>query len=191
MAVVANTVRELGGSLALDTSPGHWTQFTLRLPLTLSIAETFIVSADSQTCAVPQGCVEEIIRIALADVHLIKEVEVVPYRAGVLPLVQLRAIFGAAPAQTTHATVLVIGSERGSAGLVVDRIHGQREVVVRPIRDPLIRVPGISGATELGDGKPVLILDAVTLTSGAVRPRPAELVPPSPLATPEPQASSA
>jgi two-component system chemotaxis sensor kinase CheA len=56
-------------------------------------------------------------------------------------------------------------------GLVVDKIHGQREVVVRAMRDPLLQVPGVSGATELGDGRPVLILDPVALSSGAVRPR--------------------
>jgi two-component system chemotaxis sensor kinase CheA len=53
---------------------------------------------------------------------------------------------------------------------VVDQVHGQREVVVRSIRDPLIKVPGVAGATELGDGRPVLILDAAALTEGVVRP---------------------
>lgn len=170
MAVVANTVRELGGSLALETSPGKGTTFSLRLPLTLSIAETFIVSAGGQTCAVPQGFVEEIVQIETSDVRAINRVEVVPYRTGVLPLVRLRALFGAEPSASRQLPVLVVSSERGSAGLVVDRVHGQREVVVRPMQDPLTRVPGISGATELGDGKPVLILDAATLTRGAVRP---------------------
>lgn len=172
MAVVANTVRELGGSLTLETSPGAWTQFSLRLPLTLSIAETFIVSAGGQTCAVPQSFVEEIVQIEVDHVRAINRVEVAPYRTGLLPLVRLRALFGAEPSPSRQLPVLVVSSERGSAGLVVDRVHSQREVVVRPMQDPLIRVPGISGATELGDGKPVLILDAATLTNGAVRPRP-------------------
>jgi len=64
----------------------------------------------------------------------------------------------------------VLTSERGMIGLVVDRIHGQREVVVQALRDPLVQVPGVTGATELGDGKPVLILDAASLTSGVSRP---------------------
>ena len=55
-------------------------------------------------------------------------------------------------------------------GLLTEEILGQREVVVRALRDPLIQVPGINGATELGDGKPVLILDGASLTSGSVRP---------------------
>jgi two-component system chemotaxis sensor kinase CheA len=64
----------------------------------------------------------------------------------------------------------VLTSERGMIGLVVDRVIGQREVVVQALRDPLVQVPGVTGATELGDGKPVLILDGTSLTSGASRP---------------------
>ena len=67
----------------------------------------------------------------------------------------------------------MITSERGSVGLLVEKVLGQREVVVRSIRDPLIQVGGISGATELGDGKPVLILDGVwrcTVRAGSALP---------------------
>jgi two-component system chemotaxis sensor kinase CheA len=181
MAVVASAVRELGGTLGLATSPGQWTQFTLRLPLTLSIAETFIVSVDSQTCAVPQGTIEEIIRIPAADTRRINRVEVAPYRDGLLPLLRLRTFFGAPAAAPRDLTVLVAGSERGLAGLVVDHVRGQREVVVRPLQDPLIRSAGISGATELGDGKPVLILDPAALADGAVRHRATSHFPAPPL----------
>jgi two-component system chemotaxis sensor kinase CheA len=141
------------------------------LPLTLSIADTFLVSAANQTCAVPQTFVEEVMQIAEADVRTVQAAEVISYRDGVLPLLRLRRLFGAEPSTASHLSLLVLGTERGLYGLVVDKIHGQREVVVRAMRDPLIQVPGISGATELGDGRPVLILDAVALSSGAVRPR--------------------
>jgi two-component system, chemotaxis family, sensor kinase CheA len=171
MAVVHNTVRELGGSLSLESEPGAWTRFSLRLPLTLSIAETFLVSAAGQTCAVPQGFVEEVLQFSEASVRTIQDAEVISYRGGVLPLVRLRRLFGAESSGAAQPPLLVLSSERGLCGLVVDRIHGQREVVVRAMHDPLIQVPGVSGATELGDGRPVLILDAVALSSGAVRPR--------------------
>jgi two-component system chemotaxis sensor kinase CheA len=170
MAVVASTIRELGGTLSLTTASGQSTCFTLRLPLTLSIAETFIVSAAAQVCAVPQGCVEEIVEIANDDVRLIRGTEVVAYREGLLPLVRLGALFNETAPARPRLPVLVIASERGSAGLVVDRVHAHREVVVRPIRDPLIQVPGVVGATELGDGRPVLILNAMSITEGVVRP---------------------
>jgi two-component system chemotaxis sensor kinase CheA len=96
---------------------------------------------------------------------------VISYRDGILPLVRLRRMFGADQSTAAQLPLLVLGSERGLCGLVVDKVHGQREVVVRAMNDPLIQVPGVSGATELGDGRPVLILDPVSLSSGAVRPR--------------------
>ncbi|QYM80642.1 chemotaxis protein CheA [Horticoccus luteus] len=173
MAVVHQTVRELGGTLAFTSTPGAGTCFALRLPLTLSIAETFVVSVGEQLCAVPQGFVEEVIEVTETEVRAIQQAEVVPYRDGVLPIVRLRALFRVAKSPQPRLAVLVLNSERGSTGLLVDRVHAQREVVVRPMHDPLVQVPGIAGATELGDGRPVLILDVAALTQGAVRPRPA------------------
>lgn len=169
--VVASVVRELGGSLNLETTPGRGTRFALRLPLTLSIAEAFIVSAGRHVCAVPQGFVEEIVQVPVAGIRQVQGVSVAPYRAGLLPLLSLHEMFGAPPPDQAAASVMVLGSDRGLTGLVVDRVHGHREVVVRPLRDPLVRVTGIAGATELGDGRPVLILDPPALVTGAVRPR--------------------
>jgi two-component system chemotaxis sensor kinase CheA len=177
MAVVLNTVRELSGSLALENRPGRGTRFTLRLPLTLSITETFLVSAANQLCAVPQAFIEEVIEITPDQIRTIQKTEIISYREGVLPLVRLRRMFQAEDTTAAQLPVLVLGSEAGSYGLVVDKINGRREVVVHAIRDPLVRVPGVSGASELGDGRPVLILDALALSNGAVRPRNGELRP--------------
>ena len=142
-----------------------------------SIAEAIIVSAAGQTCAVPQAFVEAVLQVPEAEVRTITEAEVIPYRDGVLPLVRLRSLFGGEAAPRPQLAVLVLGSERGTTGLVVDRVHTQREVVVRAMPDPLLQVPGIAGATELGDGRPVLILDVVALTQGVVRPRDSETLP--------------
>jgi two-component system chemotaxis sensor kinase CheA len=170
MAVVANTVRELGGTLSLESWPGKGTVFTMRLPLTLSIAAAFIVSIDEQRCAVPQGSVDEIMQVDATEIRKINQTEVVPYRGGLLPLMRLREMFGLPSQQNGPVTFLVLRSDRGATGLVVDRIQGQREIVIRPLSDPLLRVPGISGATELGDGRPILILDPIAITQGVVRP---------------------
>jgi len=170
MAVVYNTVRELGGTLALETEEGKTTRFILRVPLTLAIAETLIVSVAGQTCAVPQNFVTEVMPVTEEEIRKVNGVEVIPYREGVLPVIRLSAFFRLSRAPQPRMCLLVLNSDRGSSGLVVDRIHGQREIVVRAIRDPLIQAPGVAGATELGDGRPVLILDGAAFTSGAVRP---------------------
>jgi two-component system, chemotaxis family, sensor kinase CheA len=170
MAVVNNTVRELGGTLSMQSQPGQGTRFVLRLPLTLAIAEAFIVSSGDQTFAVPQMFVQEILDMTADQLHRVNGTELLPYRDGVLPLFRLSSMLRMADTTRLRSLVLVLSSERGSVGLVVDQVHGQREVVVRSIRDPLIKVPGVAGATELGDGRPVLILDASALTEGVARP---------------------
>jgi two-component system chemotaxis sensor kinase CheA len=146
----------------------------LRLPLTLAIAETFIVSSAEQTCAIPQSFVREVMHVEENQIRTVNRTEVVPYRSGVLPVVRLAAMFKRPEPARERRTLLVLTSERGRTGLLVDRVHGQREVVVRALRDPLVQVPGVVGATELGDGRPVLILDGSVLTSGAVAPEMAE-----------------
>lgn len=170
LAVVQNTVRQLGGSLALETVEGQGAKFIIRTPLTLAIAETLIVSVSSQTCAVPQSFVTEVMPLTEAEIRKVNGIEVIQYRDGVLPVIRLSSFFKLAQSQQTRFSALVLNSDRGSAGLVVDRIHGQREIVVRAIRDPLVQTVGVAGATELGDGRPVLILDGEAFTSGAVRP---------------------
>jgi two-component system chemotaxis sensor kinase CheA len=170
MSVVRKVVRELGGTLALETKEGRGATFIIRVPLTLAVAETLIVSAAEQTCAVAQNSVSEVLSVTEEEILNVNGLEAMAYRDGVLPLVRLTSFFQLAKPTTGRRCVLVLRTDRGSTGLVVDQIHGQREVVVRALRDPLIQAPGVAGATELGDGRPVLILDAVAFTGGAVRP---------------------
>jgi two-component system chemotaxis sensor kinase CheA len=175
MTVVHAAIRELGGNLTLESEEGRGTQFTIRLPLTLAVVEALLLTAAGQRCAIPQSCVQEILHTAEGQIQMANGVEVIPYREGVLPIVRLAGLFRLASASRPKLCLLVIASDRGSVGLLAEEVLGQREIVVSALRDPLIQVPGISGATELGDGKPVLILDAPALTRGSVRPPQAEL----------------
>ena len=179
MAVVADTVRELGGALSLETTLGEGTEFTLRLPLTLSIVDAIIVKVGQEICAVPQSAVDEIVQVPGRDRRSIRGTDVVPYRGGLLPFRRLASMFQIESEEPEMLTLLVLSAERGAVGLVVDRVLSRREVVVRPLEDPLVRVDGISGATELGDGRPILILDPNALTSGVVRPQAAVAEPAS------------
>jgi len=169
MNVVQSTIRELGGTLTLDTAPGDGTRFVIELPVSLAIADAIIASVGLQTFAIPQTSVREVIEVDPSTLRSLENHEVAPYRGGVLPIVRLANLFRmeGRPRRALH--VFVIGHGAAAVGLSVDRIVGQREVVVRPIADPLVRVDGITGATDLGDGRVVLILDALRLArSGAV-----------------------
>ncbi len=170
MSVVKSVLDGLGGKLSFESKLHQGTLFTLRLPLTVVIADTLLVSAAGQTCAVPQSSVIEIVQISEAEIRSADGSEIIAYRGGVLPITRLAGLFNLRSSGDEPRFVLVVTSDRGSIGLLVEKLLGQREVVVRTFRDPLIEVNGISGATELGDGKPVLILDEVALTSRKVRP---------------------
>jgi two-component system chemotaxis sensor kinase CheA len=170
MSVVATAVRDLGGTMKFESQPGKGAAFTLKLPLAISIAEAVIVSVADETFAVQQSAVDELLLVPSSDLRSIRSTEVIPYRSGLLPLVRLGKSFGTGGTAGPSVSVLVVGSERGAVGLVVDRVRGQREVVIRPLLDPLLQVSGFSGATELGDGRPILVLDPSDITRGVVRP---------------------
>jgi two-component system chemotaxis sensor kinase CheA len=163
MAVVKTAVEQLSGSLSLQTTPGRGTQFTIQLPLTLAITDALITRVGSQTFAVPQGAVREVLDVERSAVRSVEQREMVPHRRGALPLLRLNRLFGIEAAERDRMHVFVTGQDGSALGFAVDRILGQREIVVRPIADPLVRVEGVSGATDLGDGRVVLILDPVAL----------------------------
>jgi two-component system chemotaxis sensor kinase CheA len=163
MAVVKTVITGLGGTLAMDTRPGKGTRFTIRLPLTLAIMQALIVYIDDQPFAVPRFAIHEVLRVETDAVTMRENNEVIPYRGGVLPIVYLHRLFRMTGKSKSSFHVFVVGSDADAVGIAVDRIAGQREIVVRPIEDSLVRVPGIAGATELGDGRPVLILDVAAI----------------------------
>jgi two-component system, chemotaxis family, sensor kinase CheA len=163
MTVVRSVAEELGGSLSVASKPGHGACFTVRLPLTLAIADALIVTVSGQTFAIPQVSVREVIQVQPETLTILENNELVPYHGGVLPLLRLAPFFGLASPPDRAFNALVVSAGLSAVGLAVDRVLGLREIVVRPLTDPLIRVPGVAGATELGDGRVVLILDATTL----------------------------
>ncbi|HKS09388.1 MAG TPA: chemotaxis protein CheA [Pyrinomonadaceae bacterium] len=168
MDVVKKAIEELGGSISLATKFGEGTTFTIELPLTLAIAEALIVSVNGQRFAVPQSAVREVLEVESASTKVLENNEIIPYRGKVLPLLRLARVFEMNHQRGEKFHVLVIGEDANAVGLAVDRILGQREIVVRAIRDPLAQSKGIAGATELGDQRVVLILDIGALRQLAV-----------------------
>jgi two-component system chemotaxis sensor kinase CheA len=163
MSVVKNTVLGLGGTFTLDSEVGRGTRFTIQLPVTLAIADALIVTAGGQIFAIPQSAVREVMEVEPQSVKTFENNEVIHYRGGVLPVLRLARSFGLDEKFNRVFHAFVVGQGLGAAGIAVDRILGQREIVVRAINDPLIQVPGVTGATELGDGRVVLILDVAAL----------------------------
>jgi len=167
MDVVGGAVAELGGTLTLSTEKGRGTRFAVELPLTLAVADALIASVGGQRFAFPQSAVREIIEVEPSAVRVLENNEIVSYRGGVLPLLRLSRLFDLDEQSERPFHVFVIGSGAHAVGLAVERVIGQREIVVRGLNDPLVKVTGVAGATDLGDGRVVLILDVAALKVAA------------------------
>lgn len=159
MDVVRATTRAMGGDLSLMTAIGGGTTFRIELPLTLMVLDALLVRLGDQTLAVPQLALHEVLQVAAGEVVTFERNEVVRHRGGVLPVVRLSDLFDLPRTTGDYLTLLVVGSRSNPMGLAVDGIVGLREIVVRPLTDPLVDVRGISGAAELGDGSVSLIID--------------------------------
>jgi two-component system chemotaxis sensor kinase CheA len=172
MAVVRSTVQELGGSMHLSSTPGRGTRFTFELPLTLAITDALIARVGAHVFAVPQAAVREVIEVDAPSIRALEGSEIIQYRSAPLPVIRLSAVLGIPVTGAARLHAFVVGTGGGAVALLVDRIVGQREIVVRSTSDPLIRVEGIAGATDLGDGRAVLILDVAAIartTRGRLR----------------------
>jgi two-component system chemotaxis sensor kinase CheA len=167
MAVVHTTVQELGGTMRMESSPGVGTRFIIELPLTLAVTDALIAAVGSQTFAVPQSAVREVIEVEAAAIRQLADGEVVPFRAQALPIIRLSSALGIPSSSRLRHHAFVVGTGPATVGLLVDRVLSQREIVVRTTVDPLIRVDGIAGATDLGDGRAVLILDVASVARAA------------------------
>jgi two-component system chemotaxis sensor kinase CheA len=108
---------------------------------------------------VPLPFIDEIVSIKRDELVRIGESELVHYRDTVLPLLNLNKYFNLPENTNSIFNALVIGNESDRAGLVIEKILGQREIVVRSLSDPLLKINGIAGATEIGEGRIILILD--------------------------------
>jgi two-component system, chemotaxis family, sensor kinase CheA len=170
MDIVARGIRELDGQLSLHTEPGVGTTFRLELPLTLAITDALVSVVDGQTFAIHRSNVHEVIEIDPQSISVLENNEVIVHRNEVLPLVRLSHIFNLRDKRDGMLHAFVIGTGSRATALVVDKILGLREVVVRSLNDPLTNVRGVGGATELGDGRPILILDVSEILDATRQP---------------------
>ena len=168
-------VGALGGSLTLRTSPHAGSVFTLRLPLSISIVDGFSFACGDQPFVVPVSMVDEIIEVDPRRVLTPpapggqSPLRMIERHGRSLPLIPLGQLFALPRAADSAPKALVVHRSHERLAFGIDRVLGQQEVVVRPIEDPLVKVAGVTGSTDLGDGKPTLVLDLIGLMSMASR----------------------
>lgn len=165
MDVVKKALNNLGGMIDITTRAGQGTTFTIRLPLTLAIIQALLVEVGTEIYAVPLSSVLETLLVERKDIKAVGGLPMVQLRGNTLPLISLRDKFElpAPEEESEEVFVVVVGLGDKALGLIVDGLRGQQEVVIKSLGDFLNNLPGIAGATILGDGKVTLILDVGSL----------------------------
>ncbi len=163
--VVKSKIEGLGGAVEAKSVWGEGTTFSIRLPLTLAIIQALMVELGNETYAIPLESVQTIEDVPCADVKYVQSSEVINLRGAVIPLVRLDEILDVAPRgeQPESLTVVIVSKGEKQAGLVVDNLIGQNEIVIKSIGKYINNNKMISGAAILGDGEIALIIDANTL----------------------------
>jgi chemosensory pili system protein ChpA (sensor histidine kinase/response regulator) len=182
MDVVATEVKKLGGGLFIDTTAGKGSRFTIRLPFTLAISQALIVRVAEEAYALPLATVEGVVRLPRNIVarHLGKDAPLFEYGGQKYRFQQLGSFVGLGatrlPESDVSISVVLIRAGEHSTALVTDELVGSREIVVKSLGPQISAIRGIAGATILGDGRIVIILDMGSLVRSEWRARPTETV---------------
>jgi chemosensory pili system protein ChpA (sensor histidine kinase/response regulator) len=177
MDVVVTEIKKLGGALFTQSTHGHGTRFTVRLPFTLAISQALVVRVTDELYALPLPTVEGVSRVSRKEVlqHLAEAEPTYSYGGQVYRFQYLGSFLGAGPSvlPETEAPlpVILIRAGEHSTALVTDELVGSREIVVKSVGPQIASIRGISGATILGDGRIVIILDMGALVRSEWRSR--------------------
>ncbi|MBF0216556.1 MAG: hybrid sensor histidine kinase/response regulator [Candidatus Omnitrophica bacterium] len=168
--VVRETLSSMKGVVEISSEEGKGTSFKMKLPLTLAITECLILGAGPDVFAVPIDAVVETVRISEKEIKKIEGKEALTIRGYILPLVKLKDVFGLPQKgifEKQYFPVIIVQSIEKRIGIMADKLFGRQEIISKSIGDPLGNVKYVSGATILGNGRVILILDIPAMIESA------------------------
>ena len=164
--VVAKNISKLSGMVDVETGLGKGSKFSITLPITLIIIKALVVRVGTELYAIPLSSVSESLMIERKDIKTVEKQEVCELRSQTLSLIRVKELFGLASSNEEEKDffyVIVVGLAEKRVGLLVDAIEGQQEIVIKPLGGYLDDVPGVSGATELGNRRTILVMDVASM----------------------------
>jgi two-component system chemotaxis sensor kinase CheA len=164
MDVVKGVLDRIKGTVSVRTTPGQGTTFSLRVPLTLAIIKALLFRVDERMYAVPLSSVVEITRASRSEVHRVDKHDMIRLRDQVIPLIDLHPLDHQDSTAQKIFLVVVAVADRKFA-LVVDKLAGEEELVIKALDDQLVATELVSGASVLGDGTVVLILNTASVVA--------------------------
>lgn len=169
--VVKTNIELLGGTVNIESRAGQGTMFTLTLPLTLAIIPALLVATGDTVCAVPLSCIVESNKLEENDIRTVAGREVTMFRGNVLPLLRLGEVFGweSGERKSGDIYVVVVKYAGTQVGITVDALLEEQELVVKSLDSFIGGGNGITGASILGDGTVVLILDVASMVRDSIK----------------------
>ncbi|MEY8303172.1 chemotaxis protein CheW [Anaerosalibacter bizertensis] len=161
--VVKSKIESINGSIEVETSQGKGTRFIIRIPLTLAIIQGLLVKLGEEIYAIPLSSISEITILESEKIRKVQGQEIILYRDKTLPIVRLNSLVGIEDKNMDELTVVIVRKGDKQAGLIVDDLIGQQEIVIKPLGKFLSNIKYLAGATILGNGKISLILDVNSL----------------------------
>jgi len=163
--VVKSNIEQLGGDVEVKTKLGEGSTFIVRLPLTLAIIQALMVLVGGEKYAIALGNIQTIEDIPVSEIRLVENKEVIQLRGSVIPIIRLSDMLDAPEIERNNENLIIVVVKKGDslAGLVVDELMGQQEVVIKSLGKYINTSRIISGATILGDGEVALIIDSNAL----------------------------
>ena len=164
MDVVKTNITKLNGIIDINSELGKGTSIVIKLPLTLAIIQGLLVEVSDEIFVIPLGSVLETARINVNDISSMNQMEAINLRGSILPLVRLDRMFNISKEKSENEEesfiyVVVVGLAEQKLGLVVSRMLGQEEIVIKSLGEDLGKTKGVSGATIMGDGRVRMILE--------------------------------
>ncbi|MBN1521685.1 MAG: chemotaxis protein CheA [Candidatus Aureabacteria bacterium] len=163
--VVKQNITRLKGIIEIDTELDRGTVFRIKLPLTLAIIQALVIEVGEEIFAIPLSSVVETVRILPSEIYEVEGKNIINLRGTIIPLIDLKKSFGISGRdtcktdETGRVYIVIIGVAEKRKGLIVEKMLGQQEIVIKSLGKYLRGIPGFSGCTIMGDGKITLIVD--------------------------------
>ncbi|MDD4602101.1 MAG: chemotaxis protein CheA, partial [Negativicutes bacterium] len=166
MDAVKNKIESLGGMVDVETKINAGSRFKIRLPLTLAIIQALLIKVTEEIYAIPLGSIDSTISITQSDIKTIQNQEVILLRGQIIPIIRLSEVLGSqqgSDKMQDELFIVIVHFGDNKAGIVVDNLIGQQEIVIKSLGKLLAGIKVIAGATILGNGQVALILDVSAL----------------------------
>ena len=164
MDVVRSKIESLSGHVDVETHVNEGSVFKIKLPLTLAIIQAMMVRVQDEMYAIPLGSIDSTINIQLDDIKTVQNREVIVLRGEIIPIIRMEQnLLVPHVKDSDEIFVVVVHAGEAKAGLVVDRLIGQQEIVIKTLGNLFQGLKMFSGATVMGDGRIALILDVATI----------------------------